>query len=219
MPAMIAMNSLLSSLVAALLLVNLVALGSSRIGTVVRAVGLQGVLLGLLAVAAHGGLSGLVVVLALASMLLKGWLIPVILFRAMRQVAIKREVEPSLGFLPSLLLGAFATVLAVAAGSRLPMAETKLAPLLIPAALATVAAGFILITTRRKAISQVLGYLVLENGIFVFGLLLVEAMPFLVEVGVLLDLFVGIFVLSIIIHHINREFASLDTRRLSLLKE
>ena len=53
----------------------------------------------------------------------------------------------------------------------------------------------------------------------VFGLLLVEAMPFLVEAGVLLDLFVGIFVLSIIIHHINREFASQDTRRLSLLKE
>ena len=64
-----------------------------------------------------------------------------------------------------------------------------------------------------------LGYLVLENGIFIFGLLLVEAMPFLVEVGVLLDLFVGIFVLSIIIHHINREFSSLDTRRLSLLQE
>jgi hydrogenase-4 component E len=213
------MSSLLSSLVAALLLVNLVALGTSRIRTVIRAVAVQGVLLGLLAVAAHGGFAGRVLALAVASAVLKGWLIPVILFRALRQVAIKREVEPSLGFLPSLLLGAFATVLAVAAGSRLPFAEARLAPLLVPASLATVAAGFILITTRRKAISQVLGYLVLENGIFVFGLLLVEATPFLVEAGVLLDLFVGIFVLSIIIHHINREFASLDTRRLSLLKE
>jgi hydrogenase-4 component E len=213
------MSSLLSSLVAALLLINLVALGTSRISTVVRAVALQGVLLGVLAVAAHGGLDGRVLVLALASIVLKGWLIPIILFRALRQVAIKREVEPSLGLLPSLLLGAFATVLAVAAGSRLPVAETRLAPLLIPASLATIAAGFILITSRRKAISQVLGYLVLENVIFIFGLLLVEAMPFLVEAGVLLDLFVGIFVLSIIIHHINREFASLDTRRLSLLKE
>ncbi|HLE85188.1 MAG TPA: hydrogenase [Thermoanaerobaculia bacterium] len=213
------MTSLLSSLVAALLLVNLVALGTSRIRTVIRAVAVQGVLLGLLAVAAHGGLAGRVLALAVASALLKGWLIPVVLFRALRQVAITREVEPSLGFLPSLLLGAFATVLAVAAGSRLPFAEARLAPLLVPASLATVAAGFILITTRRKAISQVLGYLVLENGIFVFGLLLVEATPFLVEAGVLLDLFVGIFVLSIIIHHINREFASLDTRRLSLLKE
>ena len=213
------MSSLLSSLVAALLLVNLVALGTSRISTVVRAVASQGVLLGVLAVAAHGNLNGPAVVLALASIVLKGWLIPIILFRALRQVAIKREVEPSLGLLPSLLLGALATVLAVAAGSRLPVAETRLAPLLIPASLATIASGFILITTRRKAISQVLGYLVLENGIFIFGLLLVEAMPFLVEIGVLLDLFVGIFVLSIIIHHINREFASLDTRRMSLLKE
>jgi hydrogenase-4 component E len=214
-----AMTSLLSSLVAALLLVNLVALGTSRIGTVVRAVALQGVILGMLALAAHGELDYRIGVLVVASVGIKGWLIPVILFRALRNVAIKREVEPSLGFLPSLLLGALATVLSVAAANRLPLVETRLAPLLIPASFATIAAGFILITARRKAISQVLGYLVLENGIFVFGLLLVEAMPFLVEVGVLLDLFVGIFVLSIIIHHINREFASLDTRRLSLLRD
>ena len=213
------MGSILSSLVAALLLINLVALGTSRIGTVVRVVGLQGVLLGMLGVAAHGGLDLKIGVLVLASVVIKGWVIPVILFRALRQVSIKREVEPSLGLLPSLLLGALATVLAVAASNRLPLVETRLAPLLIPASFATIAAGFILITARRKAISQVLGYLVLENGIFVFGLLLVEEMPFLVETGVLLDLLVGIFVLSIIIHHINREFASLDTRRLSLLKE
>lgn len=213
------MTSLLNSLVAGLLLINLVALGASRIGTVVRAVALQGVLLGLLAVSAHGEASNWVIALAAASVGLKGWLIPVILFRALRQVAIKREIEPSLGLLPSLLLGALATVLAVVASGHLPLAETRLAPLLVPASFATVAAGFILLTTRRKALSQVLGFLLLENGIFVFGLLLVEAMPFLVEVGVLLDLFVGIFVLSIIIHHIHREFASLDTRRLSLLKE
>jgi hydrogenase-4 component E len=213
------MTSLLSSLVAALLLINLVALGTSRIGTMVRAVALQGVLLGLLALAAHGELDFRIGLLVVASVGVKGWLIPVILFRALRDVAIKREVEPSLGFLPSLLLGALATVLAVGAANRLPLVETRLAPLMIPASFATIAAGFILLTARRKAISQVLGYLVLENGIFVFGLLLVDAMPFLVETGVLLDLLVGIFVLSIIIHHINREFASLDTRRLSLLKE
>jgi hydrogenase-4 component E len=212
-------SSLLSTLVAGLLLINLVALGTSRIGTVIRAVALQGVLLGLLMLAVHRELGWRVVALALASSGLKGWLIPAILLRAMQKVEIKREVEPSLGLLPSLLLGALATVVAIAAGNRLPMAETTLAPLLVPASLATVAAGFIQLTTRRKAISQVLGYLVLDNGIFLFGLLLVESMPFLVEAGVLLDLFVGIFVLSIIIHHINREFASLDTRRLTLLKE
>ena len=51
---------------------------------------------------------------------------------------------------------------------------------------------------------QVVGYLLLENGIFLFGLLLLEAMPFLVEAGVLLDLFTGVFVMGIIIHHISR---------------
>ncbi len=213
------MGSLLSSLVVALLLFNLVALGSSRIATVVRTVALQGVLLGLMALAAHERLTVPSLALAAASIAIKGWLVPAILFRALRQVAIQREAAPSIGLLPSLLLGALATVLAFAASDRLPLAEARLAPLLVPASLATMIAGFVLLTSRRKAISQVLGYIVLENGIFVFGLLLVDAMPFLVEAGVLLDLFAGIFVLSIIIHHINREFASLDTRRLSLLKE
>ena len=69
---MTAMDSLLSSLVAGLLLVNLVALGTSRIGTAVRAVAVQGVLLGVLAIAAHGEVSNRVVALAIASVLLKG---------------------------------------------------------------------------------------------------------------------------------------------------
>ncbi len=76
-----------------------------------------------------------------------------------------------------------------------------------------------LLATRRKAITQVVGYLALENGVFVMGLTLVEAMPFFVEIGVLLDLVVAIFVMGIIIEHISREFSSIDTTRLSALKE
>jgi hydrogenase-4 component E len=66
---------------------------------------------------------------------------------------------------------------------------------------------------------QVLGYLVLENGIFLFGMLLLEAMPLLVEAGALLDLFTGVFVMGIIIHQINREFDSVSTEHLAELKE
>ena len=91
--------------------------------------------------------------------------------------------------------------------------------LLVPASLSTVWTGFLMLTTRQKAIMQVLGYLLLENGIFLFGLLLLEAMPFLVEVGVLLDLFTGVFVMGIIIHHISREFSSISTEHLTELKE
>jgi hydrogenase-4 component E len=61
--------------------------------------------------------------------------------------------------------------------------------------------------------------LLLENGIFLFGLLLLDAMPFLVEMGILLDLFTGVFVMGIIIHHISREFSSISTEHLTELKE
>jgi hydrogenase-4 component E len=89
----------------------------------------------------------------------------------------------------------------------------------VAASFATVLTGFLLLTTRLKAITQVLGYLVLENGIYIFGLLLLESTPVLVEFGVLLDLFVAIFVMGIIIHHISREFTSISTDRLSALKD
>jgi hydrogenase-4 component E len=91
--------------------------------------------------------------------------------------------------------------------------------LVVPASLSTVLTGFLILTTRSKAITQVVGYLILENGVFIFGLLLMEAIPFLVELGVLLDLFVAIFVMGIIIHKISREFSSVSTSMLSELKE
>jgi hydrogenase-4 component E len=59
----------------------------------------------------------------------------------------------------------------------------------------------------------------MENGIYIFGLLLLKATTFLVEVGVLLDLFVAIFVMGIIINHISREFTSINTERLATLKD
>ena len=90
---------------------------------------------------------------------------------------------------------------------------------LVPTALSTVWAGLLLVVTRKKAVSQVLGFLVLENGVYVFGLLLSDVMPVMVEAGVLLDLFAAVFVMGIVMFHINREFSSLDTEKLSALKD
>jgi len=70
-----------------------------------------------------------------------------------------------------------------------------------------------------KAITQALGYLIFENGIFIFGMLLAEAMPLMVEAGVLLDLLVAVFVMGIVMHQINREFSSMNTGKLSSLRE
>jgi hydrogenase-4 component E len=139
--------------------------------------------------------------------------------RALRDAAIKREVEPLIGLLPSIVLGALGTVFALLFAGQLPLAAEHAGSLLVPASFATVLTGFLFLTTRFKAISQVLGYLVLENGIFIFGMLLINAMPLIVEMGVLLDLFVCIFVVCIIMNKINQSFSSMDTRRLVALKE
>jgi len=198
---------------------NFVALGVSRVRTVIHAVALQGLLLGVLPLLVHSNVGLRGTMLAVGTVLIKGVLVPSLLFRALREVNIQREVRPLVGFIGSLLLGALATGLAIMFSYTLPLAERHAGQLLVPASLATILSGLLLMTTRLQAVLQVLGYLVLENGIFMFGLLLLKAMPFLVEVGVLLDLFTGVFVMGIILFHINRAFDSVSTEHLARLKD
>lgn len=209
------MTEVLNALLMLLLALNLFALGTSRLLSIVRIVAAQGVLLGAITLLLHKHITPPVLVATGLSIIIKASVIPGIMLRAIRDSRIKREVEPLIGILPSILLGALGT------GACL-LCFNQLSPegdLIIPAAFATILAGFILLTTRFKAITQVLGYLILENGIFIFSLLLIEAIPLVVEMGMLLDLVVGIFVISIITNHINRAFSSLDTRDLVELKE
>lgn len=213
------MTNLLNALLVLVLMLNLFALGTRRIVTVIRTVALQGALLGLLPLLAHAHLSRVAVLTAALTIALKGVLIPRMMTLALRDAKIKREVEPLIGLPSTVILGALGTVFALLFARQLPLAAPHTGVLIVPAAIATVLTGFLLLTTRFKALTQVMGYLVLENGIFIFGMLLVEAMPLVVEMGVLLDLFVAIFVICIIVHHINQAFASLDTRRLVSLKE
>lgn len=202
-----------------LLLVNFFLLGTSRLRALISGSAVQGVLLGALVISVHGEITVQAALIAIGTIVLKSIVIPSMLSRAMRDVAIHREVEPVVGFVPSLLLGGLGTGLSLVFARTLPLGREQVASLLVPAALATAFTGFLLLATRRKAITQVVGYLALENGVFVMGLTLVEAMPLLVEIGVLLDLVVAIFVMGIIIEHISREFSSIDTTRLTSLKE
>ena len=213
------MAQLLDPLLIVALAVNFAALGVSRIRVVISAVALQGVLLGLCPLLLHADLGLRGIALVAVTVLLKGGLIPLFLVRAMREADIQHEDRPLVGYMSSLLLGAVGTGLAMMLSSTLPLAADETNLLIVPASLSMVWTGFLMLTTRRKAIMQVLGYLLLENGIYLFGLLLLEAVPFLVEVGVLLDVFTGVFVLGIIVYHISREFASISTEHLTNLKE
>jgi len=198
---------------------NLVALGSGRLPTLIRTIALQGVAIGVMPLMIERDFNWRVCLVAAATVAGKGLVIPGLLRRAMRTANIDREIEPYIGFVPSLLLGAGGAIAAVALASMLPLLPEHAGSLLAPGAIASVLTGFVLLIGRTKAISQVCGYLILENGIYLFGLLLLRAMPLLVEAGILLDLTVAVFVIGIIVDRIQRAFDSLDTRKLTALRE
>jgi len=213
------MAALFDPLLVTVLLLNLFALGASRLRAVIGATALQGVCLGILAISAHAEITFEVVAVALVAIAVKAVIIPRLLYKAMRDAAIVRDVEPLIGLIPSLVIGALGTAFSVIFAQTLPLSPAQQGSLILPSSFATVLTGCVVLTTRRKAITQVVGYLILENGIFIMGLALLDALPFLVEVGVLLDLFVAIFVMGIIINHVSRDFESTDAAELTSLKE
>jgi len=213
------MSGTLNLLIGLAMGLNLLALGSSRLPSIIRAAALQGMVLGVLPFLLETEFHWLVALIAVGTVVVKGFVIPSLLRRAMRAANIDREVEPLLDFIPSLLLGAGAAIGAVALAGALPLRPEHAGTLLVPGAFATVVSGFLLLMGRTKAISQVCGYLLLENGIYLFGLLLIHATPLIVEGGILLDLTVGVFVIGIIVDRIQRAFDSLDTRKLTALRE
>ena len=206
-------------LIALTMLTNFTLVATSRVNKAIQLAVAQGILLGLIPIAMGLGRHLHILFVAVSAIAVKGWLIPFLFRRALRQTQIHREVDPYVGYTLSLVLCAGGTGLSLVLAHSLPLKPGTTPTFLVPAALATLFTGFLLLVSRRKALTQVVGYLVLENGIYLFGLLLVEDMPVLVETGILLDLFVGVFVMGIVINHIRNAFDSTDTRQLAELRD
>jgi hydrogenase-4 component E len=200
------------------LVTSFAVLATDRLSAMIRILAVQGVLLGLLPLTLEPALTLPALGLGLATLAVKAVILPWSLLWAIREAATRREVAPAAGYVGALLLGCAAVGVAFAVSTRLPLPPER-APLLVPVALATLMMGFILLTTRAKALSQVLGYLVLENGVFLFGLTLADRLSLLVEIGVLLDVFVGVFIMGLVVFQINRELDSLDSSRLTELSD
>lgn len=215
------MSQLVDAVLVLLVLTGFWLLSSSRLAACIRAVAIQGMMLGILAIAAQDGqLSFAGVFLPLMSAVVKGFLLPWLLFRAMREAETAREVEPFISYNLSIMSGAVALAVSLWLGQRLKLpAQSAWSPLLMPAAFFTILVGLIVIVTRRKALTQILGYLALENGVYAFGAAVALELPILVELGILLDVFVGVFVMGIAIFHISREFNHIDTDKLTSLTD
>lgn len=196
------------------------ALGSSRLIHCIRMVAFQGGLLSLLPLLADSSSSDFhFIFLATASFLIKAIAIPLMLTRSLRHARMKQEVEPTISLHLSLLGGGALLVGAFLGAKVISLPTAPFPYLIIPVAITTIFIGFLLLISRTKAITQVIGFLILENGIFLFGMTLIGDFPLTVEMGVFLDLLVGVFVMGIMIHHINRTFDHIDTKVLSALRD
>ncbi len=203
-------------------LTNLSLLGSSRLASCIKAIAIQGVVLGLLPLfIREEALDLRLLAFALVTLGVKGYMFPVLLTRSLREVNVTREDQPWVGYSASLLSGILILGLSfwMAAYFELPPLPHKVTGLVLPVALSTILIGLFVIISRKLALMQVIGYLVMENGIYIFGVALAQEYPLLVEMGILLDVFVAVFVMGIAIFHISREFDHIDVDQLSNLKD
>lgn len=205
------------------LLVGLATLGTSRLLAVVRYFATQSAVLALVPLLVqihhHEGVGAHGWILFGATLGIKVAAVPWLLQRSIREAAVRTEVEPFIGYATSLGLGGGLVALSFILARQLPLPVRPPSDLMVPVAFSMLLIGLLTLVSRKKAVTQVVGYLVMENGIFLFGVLLIEAMPYLIEIGVLLDLFVGVFVMGIVIFHINREFDHIDVHELTTLKD
>lgn len=202
---------------------DLYMVATDRLHSLVSSSALQGLALGLLPVAFWGTESQArlphILLMSSGTLAIKVIVIPILLRRAIREANVRREVDPFVSLHGSLLIAACLVGISFWLASHLRLPVPAPSTLLMPAAFSTLLLGFLVLATRRKAVTQVVGYLMLENGVFLFGQILARNLPFAVELGILLDLLVGVFVMGIAIHNISREFDDIDTERLVTLKE
>ena len=194
---------------------------SSRLLHCIRLVALQGILLGILPCFMWNWESGIpgceFWLSSLINITVKGVLLPVMLVRAMHKAGVKRELEPLAGYSWSLLIITIAGTLALWLSRTLELSGVPV--LAVPAAAMTVFTGLFIIISRRKAITQALGFLAFENGIALFGVAMHLEYGFFVELGILLDVLVLVFVMGIAVFQISREFEHIDADRLNLLTD
>lgn len=143
------------------------------------------------------------------TLLVKVVAIPLILRAALSRVRLKREIDPVLPDRLVLLLG----VLVAALAYQLD------APLELSAAIALMLVGLLMMVVRRKALSQALGLVTLENGIYLAALTATEGLPLAVELAVAFDVLVGAIVLAIVAQRIGQTFQSTDVDRLRTLRD
>jgi hydrogenase-4 component E len=211
---------LINLLAALLLLVAFAMLSQRRILSLINLFAAQGAVLFLatLLVAAVTGQTHLYWSAGL-TLLLKVFLLPWILYRLIRRLNVKWDVETLLNIPTTMLVGIVLVILAFNLAAPISQLAGTVTRSTLGIALACVLLSFLMMITRSKAVPQVVGFLSMENGLFFAATAAVYGMPMVVELGVALDVLVAALILGVFIFQIRERFDSVDTRHLEKLKE
>jgi hydrogenase-4 component E len=204
---------------AAMLVTAYLMVGQKALFTTIRLYGLQSVFLGVVALtnAFSEGRNELFVTAGM-TIALKGVLIPYFLMRVIDRIGIHREIEPFLNVPASLLLCLGLTVVGYRVSTGFPEGATGVSHHLIGVALSMLLIGLFLMVTRKKAITQILALLTVENAVFLVAVGVTSGMPFIVELGISFDVILAVLVLGVLVRRIVGRFESMDVSRLSKLK-
>ena len=191
---------------------------ANRMSTYVNVLALQGVLLFFVAFLELKHINTLnLILILLETIIFKSLAVPIFLNYVLKRNHITREAEPYLPNFVSLIITTVIVVTTILLSNT--MEESYLDKMYFVVALSTLFTGLYFIATRRKIITHVMGYLIIENGVFVLSLAVGNEMPMLVNLGIMLDIFASVLILGVFLNKIGDVFKDIDVNQLTNLKD
>jgi hydrogenase-4 component E len=214
------LGQLINLLGAVLLMLAFAMLSQRRVLSLVHLFTMQGaVLVVATAVVGYATNQSHLFVSAALTLVLKVVLIPIMLHRVIQRLEVRWDTEPLINIPTTMLIGILLVIFAFNLGLPIARFSSTIARGTLGIALACVLLSFMMMITRTKAIPQVVGFLSMENGLFFAATSATYGMPMVVELGIALDVLIGVLILGVFMFQIREQFDSLDIRHLERLKE
>ncbi|MBK7744176.1 MAG: formate hydrogenlyase [Betaproteobacteria bacterium] len=211
---------LINLFAAVLLLISFAMLAQRRVLSLIDLFAAQGLALALsTAVVGWGTGQSHLYWSAGVTLTLKVFLLPFLLYRLIRRLDVKWDVEPLINIPTTMLVGIVLVVFAFNLAAPISNLSSTVTRSTLGIAIASVMLSFLMMITRRKAIPQVIGFLAMENGLFFAATSATYGMPMVVELGIALDVLVGMLILGVFFFQIREQFDSLDLKHLEQLRE
>jgi hydrogenase-4 component E len=216
-------NKMITLMAALVLVIQILMVAQRWLVTNIRAFGVQSFLLACIAwTIAYFNHAPHIYWVAALTLIFKAGLLPVVLERLVARIEIRQEIEPFVNVPLSVLVAGMLTLLAYVVSESFHRpnepAGHGLGHNTLAVAIAVFLIGFFMMVNRRKALSQVLGLLCLENGLLLAAISLTYGMPLIVEIGIFFDVLVASLLLAILVYRIRETFDSMDVSRLSRLR-